>query len=253
MGEELSAKSKFIRNILSPDAGKCHPSLDGISLEMEVLEAVRQYRLLLLRGHQLEPSRSATGLQEFRAKRLKVFDHPRENQDSLQGDAEMWFVPVNFNQGGYDLVHVKVHKSTLLFTFFQVTRSERHSRKYRFFAEFINAFVNAEHWNSGLAQSVDPTGVILRPVQGGPTSIAVRLIAIVRDSASFSFSHPEGALQPVPHVLAMVLDFESVKRQRRPEGLVVMDVDGLGDGEGAEGEVLGEEPVRKKGKKERNV
>jgi hypothetical protein len=100
---------------------------------------------------------------------------------SIVADEYAWYLPANFNQGGFDLVHVEREKKTLHFTFFQVTRSARHTRKYRFMTEFINPFLGVA-WNSGLGKAVSETGEGLKKLAGGPSQITVKLIAMSREN-----------------------------------------------------------------------
>ena len=176
---------------------------------MEVIEAVRTDRILSLKGKVLEPVVEGGVRDSFAARRIRVFDHPRRMRTTTEKPA--WYLPANFNQGGYDLVHVEAEekkKKTLHFTFFQVTRSARHTRKYKYMTEFINPFLGVD-WNAGVGQAVGSSGGVLAKLAGGPTQITVKLIALVRDPSAFRFEVADGRLVPAPEVLAMQFDFDS--------------------------------------------
>ena len=108
-------------------------------------------------------------------------------------------------------MHVGRDEKTHHFTFFQVTRSARHTRKYKYMTEFINPFLGAER-NTGPGKAVSETGMVLNRVAGGPTHITVKLIALVRVAGGFQFDAAEGRLVPAPEVLAMEVEFESPPR-----------------------------------------
>ncbi len=100
---------------------------------MKVLDVIRVHEVLALKGAELEPARTEDVRPVYTAQRFHVFDRP---SDMSIADKYAWYLPANFNQGGFNLVHVEREKKMLHFTFFQVTRSARHTRKYRFMTEF---------------------------------------------------------------------------------------------------------------------
>ncbi|KAJ8578553.1 hypothetical protein ON010_g654 [Phytophthora cinnamomi] len=125
-----------------------NPSLDGHILEWMFLASVPRYAVQLA-GNQGEKDvlPQANVLSFDPKKRFK-----RLPDGSIKGDG-CWLQPVAWNQGGYDAVYFVKAEGKVTFT--QVTRSNKHDFKMRYFSEVLLKLRAA-----GMVDNVEDRGVL---------------------------------------------------------------------------------------------
>jgi hypothetical protein len=139
MWEKAKQSVRFIFGTLS------NPSLSGILLEHSVLHAIRinpvgDSSVLLFFVYTSLTDQSSVALTghsviPFALPWSDITNDPLER-------CMAWFLPLKFNQGGYDLVHVALpndgdERVVCSITFFQISQAHGHSLKWRYMEEFL--------------------------------------------------------------------------------------------------------------------
>ncbi|KAG2762200.1 hypothetical protein PC129_g18026 [Phytophthora cactorum] len=107
-----------------------NPSVDGHLFEWLVLASVPKRAVKLFGDHEVEDVLPQANVLRFDPnKRFIVLPDGK-----IKGDRS-WLQPIAWNQGGYDAVHFDKDKGKVIFV--QVTRSDKHDFKMRFFYEVL--------------------------------------------------------------------------------------------------------------------
>ncbi|KAG6574335.1 putative crinkler (CRN) family protein [Phytophthora cinnamomi] len=107
-----------------------NPSMDGHLFEWLVLASVPKRAVKLFGDHEVEDVLPQANVLRFDPKkRFRVLPDGK-----IKGDRS-WLQPIAWNQGGYDAVYFDKDKGKVIFV--QVTRSDKHDFKMRFFYEVL--------------------------------------------------------------------------------------------------------------------
>ncbi|KAE8963065.1 hypothetical protein PF005_g29295, partial [Phytophthora fragariae] len=107
-----------------------NPSVDGHLFEWLFLAAVRKRAVKLFGDRGTEDVLPQANVLRFDPK--KQF---RELRDGKIGGDRSWLQPTAWNQGGYDAVYFDKDEGKIIFV--QLTRSDKHDFKMRFFSEVL--------------------------------------------------------------------------------------------------------------------